>query len=166
VHRILPLALAAASIGVFANAAHAAPCWKRVIDDWSKNNVLDRTYKQACYREAVAHLPFDMRLYTSAGRDILDAMRDTARERAAAPAPHGVASPRRIRQGIAAAHATRTLAAETATQPVNAPSEREASAAPASAQDGGTPTIVLVVGAAVVCFAAWAVANRLGRRRE
>ena len=44
----------------------APPCWERVIADWSDNGRVDRSYPLACYREAVKHMPEDLRAYSTA----------------------------------------------------------------------------------------------------
>jgi len=52
----------------------AVACRDRVIADWSDNGRIDRTYPLACYREAVKHLPEDLRSYSSAPDDIRQAL--------------------------------------------------------------------------------------------
>jgi hypothetical protein len=49
-------------------------CRDRVIADWSDNGRIDRTYPLACYRDAVKHLPEDLRTYSSAPDDIQQAL--------------------------------------------------------------------------------------------
>ena len=48
------------------SASAAPPCWERVIADWSDNGRVDRSYPLACYREAVKHMPEDLRAYSTA----------------------------------------------------------------------------------------------------
>jgi len=52
----------------------AVACRDRVIADWSDNGRIDRTYPLACYRDAVKHLPEDLRTYSSAPDDIQQAL--------------------------------------------------------------------------------------------
>ena len=57
-----------------ASSAHAqAPCWKSVTTDWSTGR-LRSDYPVACYQAALAHLPEDVRIYSSAEDDIRRAM--------------------------------------------------------------------------------------------
>jgi hypothetical protein len=73
-------------IGLFAacvvagtgNATAAGPpCWQQVIQEWTSGHVGD-TYAPGCYREAVKHLPEDLRTYSSAPDDINRALLEAA----------------------------------------------------------------------------------------
>src|SRR5918994_3578844 len=78
---------ALASVGV-PSATAAVPCGEAVILDWS-DGTLDRVYSVACYRDALARLPEDLRAYSTAPEDIERALLERARAdaaRAAAPA--------------------------------------------------------------------------------
>jgi hypothetical protein len=58
----------------FAGTAGAAPsCASRLLADWSDGRI-DQTYPVACYRQAVAHLPEDVRVYSTAQNDITRAL--------------------------------------------------------------------------------------------
>jgi hypothetical protein len=50
-------------------AAAATPCWKLVLNDWSNNRPIG-TYPLHCYRDALRHLPEDLRDYSSASDEI------------------------------------------------------------------------------------------------
>ena len=54
-------------------AAAKTPCWKTLINDWYDTSI-DGTYPIPCYQQAIAHLPTDAQLYSSAKDDILRAM--------------------------------------------------------------------------------------------
>lgn len=41
-----------------------------MIADWSDNARVDRTYPPTCYRQAVQHMPEDLRAYSSAPAEI------------------------------------------------------------------------------------------------
>jgi hypothetical protein len=45
-------------------AAGAAPCWKRVINQWLDNKPIATTYPAACYQQALKHVPEDLRDYS------------------------------------------------------------------------------------------------------
>lgn len=60
-------------------AAAAAPCWKRLINDWYDNGRIDKTYRIHCYREALDHLPQDVETYSSLSEDINRALQDAIR---------------------------------------------------------------------------------------
>ena len=46
-------------------AAAAKPCWERVIDDWLANGTITGTYQVHCYRDALKHVPEDLRDYSN-----------------------------------------------------------------------------------------------------
>lgn len=47
------------------SAAKAAPCWKKLITDWYDGRI-DHAYPVHCYRDALKHLPQDVRTYSDA----------------------------------------------------------------------------------------------------
>ena len=107
----LVVAVAAISVALIAPspAAASSPCWQRVLDQWGTGAV-HQTYSQACYRAALEHLPFDMRAYTTAQRDITTAMLAAARAQAGGgPGPSESPHLSRGGSGVAAAQATRSL---------------------------------------------------------
>jgi hypothetical protein len=54
-------------------AAAGTPCWKKVLNDWSKGRAIG-AYPLHCYRDAIRNLPEDLRDYSSAADDIAAAM--------------------------------------------------------------------------------------------
>jgi hypothetical protein len=60
------LALAALMPG---QAAAGTPCWKQVLNDWSKGHAIG-VYPLHCYRDAIRNLPEDLRDYSAAADDI------------------------------------------------------------------------------------------------
>ena len=56
-----------------ARATAATPCWKKVLNDWSNGRAIG-SYPLHCYRDAISHLPEDLRDYSSAADDINAAM--------------------------------------------------------------------------------------------
>jgi cobalamin biosynthesis Mg chelatase CobN len=54
-------------------ASAAAPCWKRLLNDWYDGHI-DKVYPIACYHQAIAHLPTDVQVYSSARDDIQRAL--------------------------------------------------------------------------------------------
>ena len=87
-------------------ASAATPCWERVIADWSDNGRVDGTYPLTCYREAVKHLPEDLRAYSSAPAAIDRALTERRIERrgslrtAEAPVPVSVTAPAKTRAAV------------------------------------------------------------------
>ena len=67
---MLLAAVAACALVPVPVVAAAAPCWQRVIADWSRDGRIDHAYPAACYRQAVKRLPEDLRAYSSAPDDI------------------------------------------------------------------------------------------------
>jgi hypothetical protein len=74
------LALAAAAIvapGASARAS-AAPCWKKLINDWYDGRI-DNSYELHCYKDALRHLPDDVKTYSDAVDVISRALADATR---------------------------------------------------------------------------------------
>ena len=51
------------------HAKAAAPCWKRLLNDWY-DGTINNIYPLPCYQEAINHLPPDVSVYSSAKDDI------------------------------------------------------------------------------------------------
>ncbi len=59
---------------VFAGSAGAArTCATRLLDDW-RDGRIDQTYPVSCYRQALARLPEDVEVYSTAQTDITRAL--------------------------------------------------------------------------------------------
>lgn len=72
--------LGAAAFATGASAATSgAPCWRQVINEWVKNDRVSATYPLHCYNDAIAHVPNDLRQYSSIEEDILAARQQAAR---------------------------------------------------------------------------------------
>jgi hypothetical protein len=69
-----------------ASTASSASCAKTLLRDWSDGRI-DGTYPIACYRAALASMPADLRVYSSAPEDISEALSarivQSARQRSA-----------------------------------------------------------------------------------
>jgi hypothetical protein len=93
-HLVVLVAAALVAVAVCGSAAAAGPdCASRLIADW-RDGRMDRVYPVDCYREALASLPEDLRIYSSAETDITRAMQSRIRtvgvtKTAAAPKPDG-----------------------------------------------------------------------------
>jgi hypothetical protein len=81
-----------------APVAAASPCWQRLVHDWGDGRI-DGVYSVSCYRQALASLPEDLQVYSSAPDDIEAALaRKVHRSgnartiQAAAPAARGSSS--------------------------------------------------------------------------
>ena len=62
-----------------ATPASATPaCWQQLVHDWADGRI-DGAYSVSCYRQALAHLPEDLRVYSSAPDDIEAALRARVR---------------------------------------------------------------------------------------
>ncbi len=75
----IALTTAAATLALLAlgaaPASAAKPCWYQVQNDWYRHGgQIQRTYPVHCYVEAIAKLPEDSKLYSSAPDDIRRAM--------------------------------------------------------------------------------------------
>ena len=86
-------------------SAHAqSPCWHRVVADWSAGSLGD-SYPIACYEAAIAHLPEDVRIYSSAEADIRRAMLAALPVRAKRPRQRPCIAPNQLQ--VAVVHALR-----------------------------------------------------------
>jgi hypothetical protein len=61
-------------------AAAKQTCATRLLADW-RDGRIDLTYPVSCYRQALAHLPEDVRVYSSAQTDITRALQSRLRTR-------------------------------------------------------------------------------------
>jgi hypothetical protein len=70
------LALVLVALATAAPAAAAKPCWRQVLDDWTDNTRLNKTYPISCYDSALKNLPEDIVSYTDAYDHIANARQD------------------------------------------------------------------------------------------
>jgi hypothetical protein len=70
---LLTIGLAILAAAASGNAAAKSSCATRLIADWQDGRI-DRTYPVPCYREALASLPEDVRVYSTATSDITRAL--------------------------------------------------------------------------------------------
>jgi hypothetical protein len=56
-------------------------CWKQVITDWTADERIDNVYALQCYNDAIAHVPEDLRVYSSIVDDINSARQQAPRLR-------------------------------------------------------------------------------------
>jgi hypothetical protein len=59
-----------------APASAAKPCWRQILDDWTDNTRLNKTYPIECYDAALKNLPEDIVSYTDAFDTISNARQD------------------------------------------------------------------------------------------
>src|SRR5262245_8143404 len=70
---LLTLALVILAAATSGTAAAKSSCATRLIADWQDGRI-DRTYPVPCYRQALASLPEDVRVYSTATSDITRAL--------------------------------------------------------------------------------------------
>jgi hypothetical protein len=91
---VLVAALGVLALGVAARPAAAkTPCSRQIIEDWVDNDRIDQTYPLHCYREAIARVPEDLRVYTGIVEDIQSARQQASR---VVRRPQGVVDPQAI----------------------------------------------------------------------
>ena len=83
----------AMAVGVVAltyagTAGATTSCASRVLSDW-RDGRMDNTYPVRCYRQALANLPEDVRVYSSAQADITRALQARLETTAATSPDHG-----------------------------------------------------------------------------
>jgi hypothetical protein len=135
---ILLACTAAVAVVIPVSATAATSCAQRVLLDW-KDGKITGTYPTACYRQALATMPEDLRVYSSAPDDIQAALQQHLRR---------------------AAQGTRSLAASPALPGRNRPGSSTSGWAPALAVVG------MAGGATLVLAAALGLSFRAGKRRR
>ena len=71
---LFSLAVGLIVLGCLTGTAAAKPsCASRLLEDW-KDGRIDNTYPVACYRKALANLPEDVQVYSTAQSDITRAL--------------------------------------------------------------------------------------------
>lgn len=67
-------------------------CWRTLVDDWS-DGAISNLYPISCYRQALANMPEDVRLYSSASDDINRALNGRVATRGLAGSSASVGGP-------------------------------------------------------------------------
>jgi hypothetical protein len=123
------LVLAGAALGASPTARADATvatvvCWKQLLNDWYDGRI-DRAYPVRCYRDAIANLPDDVKVYADAEADIrralLAAIRQTKKTTGKEPtAQTPVKPPAKPRPKPPASKPGKTDTGKTETQPPGA----------------------------------------------
>jgi hypothetical protein len=79
---LLGVAATGAALAFSGSAGAAQSCGERVIADWRDGHI-SGSYPVSCYRQALADLPEDVRVYSSAQSDITRALQASVRAQAA-----------------------------------------------------------------------------------
>jgi hypothetical protein len=77
-HVVVLLASIAAMLAVSEGASAKTNCGGKLLKDWSDGRI-DRVYPVRCYRLALANMPEDMRIYSTARSDIERALQARVR---------------------------------------------------------------------------------------
>jgi hypothetical protein len=70
---LFAVAMSLTALVLAGSAGAAQSCGTRVLDDW-RDGRIDGTYPVQCYRQALADLPEDVRVYSTAQSDITRAL--------------------------------------------------------------------------------------------
>jgi hypothetical protein len=70
---LFAMVLSLAAFACAGTASAAQSCASRLMADW-KDGRIDKVYAVSCYRTALAHLPEDVRVYSTAQSDITRAL--------------------------------------------------------------------------------------------
>ena len=70
---LLAMGFGLIALAATGTAGAAQSCGSRLLDDW-RDGRIDGTYPVACYRQALAHMPEDVRVYSTAQADITRAL--------------------------------------------------------------------------------------------
>jgi hypothetical protein len=85
---LFAMCLGLIALAVTGTAGATQSCGARVLADW-RDGRIDGTYPVKCYRQALAHLPEDVRVYSTAQADITRALQARLGTAAATSARHG-----------------------------------------------------------------------------
>jgi hypothetical protein len=77
-HVLVLLASIAAMLALSEGASAKTSCGSKLLKDWSDGRI-DRVYPVRCYRLALANMPEDMRIYSTARSDIERALQARVR---------------------------------------------------------------------------------------
>jgi hypothetical protein len=83
VRTLIALCALLGALAVCGSATASTSCASRLLADWTDGRI-DRTYAVPCYRQALATLPEDVRVYSSAPDDITRALQARLADRASA----------------------------------------------------------------------------------
>jgi len=103
---VIGLAVIALALALPIDSSAAAPCWKRLLYDWSDGRI-DNSYPVACYREALVRMPEDLQVYSSAPDDIEAALQKRVHQ--GAPAARSLAVSPHPNSGGSSSAWTKTL---------------------------------------------------------
>jgi hypothetical protein len=84
---VLTALVAALCVVAVPSVASAAPCWHRVIADWTKDGVINGHYSPKCLRKAYRNTPEDLRDYSGILDDINAALIATGSKRSPGSGP-------------------------------------------------------------------------------
>jgi hypothetical protein len=147
---VLAASVCAAFAGV-GSAAAATSCRDKVFNDWYADGKISSRYPISCYRAALRHIPADASVYSTLESDIKAALQAALRR------SQGKSVPSEIGHGLRPLEG-RTPAASHLTSDPARDAAAKASGPTASAQSGGAPLPVLVLGGvALALIAAGAV---------
>jgi hypothetical protein len=85
---LFAMAVGLMALAITGTAGAAQSCGSRVLADW-RDGRLDGTYPLACYRQALAELPEDVRVYSTAQADITRALQARLVAATASSGPSG-----------------------------------------------------------------------------
>ncbi len=185
------LALVAASLVLPATVLSAtadakAPCRDRIYNDWYQNGKIASTYPLACYRDAIAHVPNDAKIYSSLQSDIrraLQAAIERSRGKTDVPGQVGRGLPSSDSGGVKNANVSMSPRATTTTTSratttsaehvppasarkgdVSGPDVSAAPVASTSSSGGGLPLPIIVLGAIALLLAGVGTVGTVARR--
>jgi len=167
---VLLLAVVAVPVAIPATAGAAVPCRNKIYNDWYGDGKIATTYPISCYRDALAHVHNDARIYSSLVEDIKSAMRgalERQRGEKAVPTEVGrgltsvsdTTSKVATKGAVKAKHITLHPSAAKTQR-----SSRPVAIGPTSSSGGGIPTPIIVLGALALLLAAIGAAGT-GLRR-
>jgi cobalamin biosynthesis Mg chelatase CobN len=148
----LVLVWALAGPGTGTALAAESSCARQVLRDWTDNGRIDGIYPSACYLDAIASLPEDVRTYSSAVDDISRAMQSSEQKRSTGAGSQSSAGP-----SVGQTSEARRISAEAARQ--------VAAQSPSTAQ-GLPPALLAVIVIAAAMVVSGIVAYFLRRARE
>jgi ParB-like chromosome segregation protein Spo0J len=165
---VLPFLFALLGLASTASARGTSVCAENVLRDWH-NGRIGTNYAPACYRTAIANLPEDMRVYSSAQADIegalqarLTALAQARKARSRVTSARSQVTSNETRKPVTRALADRKSARSR--HPARAADPHTAQAALGPASDTTLPLPVLVAAGFALVLVSLASVSRVARK--
>jgi hypothetical protein len=156
---LLAVFVAALCVATLPSVSSAAPCWQRVITDWTTDGVINGHYSPHCLRQAYKNTPEDLRDYSGILDDINAALIGSGSNGSCGSGGNRAYGPNGSRSAEA-----KKRAAERAARAANLAVPGAGTKESDPGHDRSIPLPLIILGALAVLLALAALATWLARR--